>query len=76
MLLVEGKDTFTKSSAFFRVMRRLPWPWPVFCIGWVIPAAIREWLYDRIALNRYRLFGRHEVCVIPDKDHGSRFLGE
>jgi predicted DCC family thiol-disulfide oxidoreductase YuxK len=76
MLLVEGDIIYTKSSAFFRVMRRLPWPWPIMCIGWVVPSFIRDWLYDRVALNRYRLFGRYEVCVIPNKDHESRFLGE
>lgn len=76
MLLIEGQHIYTKSSAFFRVMRRLPWPWPFICIGWIVPAVIRDWLYDRIALNRYRLFGRYDVCVIPDKDHDSRFLGE
>ena len=76
MLLAEGPNIYTKSSAFFRVMLRLPWPWPLFCIGWVVPSVIRDWLYDRIALNRYKLFGRYEVCMIPDKDHDSRFLGE
>lgn len=76
MLLVEGATIYTQSSAFFRVMRRLPWPWPIVCVGWVIPAFIRDWLYDRIALNRYKLFGRYESCMMPDKDHDSRFLGE
>lgn len=76
MLLVEGANIYTKSSAFYRVMRRLPWPWPIICIGWVVPSIIRDWIYDRIALNRYSLFGRYEVCVVPDKDHNSRFLGE
>lgn len=76
MLLVEGNRIHTKSSAFFRVMRQLPWPWPIMCIGWVVPSVIRDWLYDRVALNRYRLFGRYDVCVVPNKDHDSRFLGE
>ncbi|MCW8128385.1 thiol-disulfide oxidoreductase DCC family protein [Microbulbifer halophilus] len=76
MLLVEGVNIYTKSSAFFRVMQRLPWPWPIMCIGWAVPSIIRDWLYDRVALNRYRLFGRYEACVIPNKDHNSRFLGE
>ena len=76
MLLVEGESIYTKSSAFFRVMRRLPWPWPIICIGRVVPSIIRDWLYDRVALNRYRLFGRYDACVIPNKDHESRFLGE
>jgi predicted DCC family thiol-disulfide oxidoreductase YuxK len=76
MLLVEGGHIYTKSSAFLRVMRRLPWPWPLACIGWAVPSFIRDWLYDRVALNRYRLFGRYETCVVPNKDHDSRFLGE
>lgn len=76
MLLVDGADIYTKSSAFFRVMRRLPWPWPILCVGWIVPAIIRDWLYDRVALNRYRLFGRYDACVVPDKDHDARFLGE
>lgn len=76
MLLVEGPTLYTKSSAFFRVMRRLPWPWPIVCVGWAVPSIVRDWIYDRIAANRYRLFGRYEACVVPDKDHDSRFLGE
>lgn len=76
MLLVEGASIYTKSSAFFRVMRRLPWPWPLACIGRVVPSIIRDWLYDRIALNRYRLFGRYDTCIVPTKDNESRFLGE
>ncbi|WP_218838583.1 thiol-disulfide oxidoreductase DCC family protein [Halopseudomonas pelagia] len=76
MLLVEGENIYTKSSAFFRVMGRLPWPWPIMCVGWVVPSIFRDWLYDRVALNRYRLFGRYDTCVIPNKDHESRFLGE
>ena len=76
MLLVEGATIYTRSSAFLRVVRRLPWPWPLMCIGWAIPGPIRDWLYDRIALNRYRLFGRYETCVVPNKDHDSRFLND
>lgn len=74
MLLVEGPKIYTKSAAFFRVMFRLPFPWPLACVGWVIPFFIRDWLYDRIALNRYSLFGRYDSCVVPNPDHESRYL--
>lgn len=75
MLLVEGPIIYKKSTAFFRVMVRLPFPWPMVCIFWLIPYFIRDWMYDCIALNRYALFGRYDVCVIPNKDHEGRFLG-
>lgn len=75
MLLVEGPGIHGKSSAFLRVMWRLPFPWPIACVGWFIPYFLRDWLYDRIALNRYALFGRYETCVVPSPDHNSRFLG-
>jgi predicted DCC family thiol-disulfide oxidoreductase YuxK len=74
MLLVEGSRIYTKSEAFMRIMARLPWPWPLASIGRVLPGFLRDWLYDRIALNRYALFGRHDVCVIPTPDHEARFL--
>ncbi|MHA7880859.1 MAG: thiol-disulfide oxidoreductase DCC family protein [Saccharospirillum sp.] len=76
MILVEGSRVYTQSTAFFQVMRRLPFPWPVGCVGWIVPRVLRDWLYDRIALNRYRLFGRYDACVLPAKDHESRFLSD
>lgn len=75
MLLIEGAALYRKSTAFFRVMARLPFPWPLVAIGWIIPWFMRDWLYDRIALNRYRLFGKYEECVLPNPDHKERFLG-
>jgi predicted DCC family thiol-disulfide oxidoreductase YuxK len=75
MVLVEGSTAYTRSSAFIRVMRRLPFPWPLAAAGWIIPAFLRNWMYDRIARDRYRIFGRHDVCVVPTPDHQRRFLG-
>ena len=76
MLLVEGPELYTKTSAFFRVMFSLPFPWPAFCIAWIIPWFIRDWIYDRIALNRYALFGRYDTCRVPGGDHDGRFLDD
>lgn len=76
MLLVEGERVYTKSSAFIRVMARLPFPWFFFAGAWLIPRFIRDWLYDRIALNRYALFGRHDTCILPSADHRARFLDD
>ena len=74
MLLVEGPRMFVKSTAFIRIVARLPFPWFLLAIGWLIPAPLRHWLYDRVALNRYAIFGRFDACVLPTPDHEARFF--
>lgn len=74
MALVEGPRLYVKSTAFIRVVMRLPFPWFLAAAVWIVPAPVRHWLYDRVALNRYRLFGRFDTCVLPSPDHNSRFL--
>jgi predicted DCC family thiol-disulfide oxidoreductase YuxK len=39
-----------------------------------IPRPIGDWLYDRVARNRYRLFGRHDRCMIPEPQWRERFI--
>lgn len=75
MVLVQGGRLFTKSDAFLEVMRQLPAPWPIATIGRVLPRSIRDWCYDRIARNRYRLFGKRQQCLVPSSDVAARFLG-
>jgi len=40
----------------------------------LIPRALRDWLYNRIALNRYALFGQTQSCLLPTPDHQKHFL--
>lgn len=74
MVYVDGEEVYVQSLAFLKVMKQLPFPWPVFYLFRIIPSCIRDWLYDRIALNRYALFGKYESCLLPHKDHDGRFL--
>ncbi len=74
MILVTENQAHTKSSAFFKVVRHLPFIFRALMIFVIIPRPIRDWLYDRIALNRYKLFGKYEQCLLPTPDHQSRFL--
>jgi predicted DCC family thiol-disulfide oxidoreductase YuxK len=74
MLLVEGNKAYKQSTAFIRVVARLPLPWPLMAVVWLIPSFIRNWLYDRVALNRYAIFGKHEMCLLPTPDNEQRFL--
>ncbi|MDE3735871.1 putative DCC family thiol-disulfide oxidoreductase YuxK [Metapseudomonas resinovorans] len=74
MLYVEGRELFVRSEAIARIVRQLPAPWPLLGVFRFLPLGVRDWCYDRIALNRYRLFGRHDVCLLPSPDHEGRFL--
>jgi len=75
MLLLEGETAYTKSDAFLKVIAQLPQPWRSIAILKMFPKVFRDWIYDRIAKNRYRLFGRYEQCLTPAKEHQKRFLG-
>lgn len=74
MLYVQGDECFVQSDAFFQVIAKLGFPWKVACLFWIIPRPIRNWMYDRIALNRYKLFGKYDYCQLPNPDHENRFL--
>jgi predicted DCC family thiol-disulfide oxidoreductase YuxK len=76
MLYVEGNVSYQKSDAFFRVVRILGFPWSLSCIFQILPVRLRDWLYDRIALNRYTLFGRYDFCRLPAADHEQRYVRE
>ncbi len=40
----------------------------------IFPTSVQDWLYQRIARNRYKLFGRTDMCALPDKNLQARLL--
>ncbi|MBI3333145.1 MAG: thiol-disulfide oxidoreductase DCC family protein [Candidatus Omnitrophica bacterium] len=74
MILVEGDRHYTKSSAALQIARRMRWPWPLLFPLVLIPAPIRDLLYDFVAGNRTRWFGRREICMVPAAELKERFL--
>ena len=73
LLLVDGR-ALMKSDSFIATMSRLPAPWPVFAAIRIVPRFIRDRIYDPIARNRYRWFGKREACRIPTPGERERFL--
>ncbi len=63
-----------RSEAVLRILGRLPPPWPLLRVFRLVPAGLRDWLYDRIARHRYRIFGRYDHCPLPDSGSRDRFL--
>ena len=73
-VLVENGRTYFKSDAFFCTLRYMTWPWPLLRIARYIPRQLADWLYDRVARNRYAVFGRKAGCMLPRPDLAARFL--
>lgn len=71
---VERGELFVRSDAVLRIVVQLPRPWRWLAVLRLIPRPLRDWCYDRIATNRYRLFGRYQRCLLPSADHARRFL--
>jgi len=74
MLYVEQGVAYSKSNAFLNIIKQLPYPFRLLIYTRILPVKLRDWIYDRIALNRYKLFGKHQQCVIPDENLKNRFL--
>lgn len=74
VVLVRDGEAFTESEAAAQIAREFGGPWRL--LGWVrfVPRPLRDWVYRRIAANRYAWFGRKDVCMLPTPEIRSRFL--
>jgi predicted DCC family thiol-disulfide oxidoreductase YuxK len=73
VLYTNGK-IYTKSTGALRVARHLSAPWPVLYLFLIIPVFIRNGVYDFIAKNRYRWFGKKAACWVPTPELKIKFL--
>jgi len=65
---------FIKSTAGLKVLRDIGGLWRIIYLLIVFPKPLRDWVYDRIAKNRYHMFGKNESCMVPTPELKSRFL--
>lgn len=73
-VLVYGGKAYIKSTAALRVLRLLGGLWKYLYVFIVIPAPIRDAVYDFVARNRYKWFGKKDECMVPGPDIRRRFL--
>ncbi|TGP24442.1 MULTISPECIES: DCC1-like thiol-disulfide oxidoreductase family protein [unclassified Mesorhizobium] len=74
LAIIDGA-AFTKLDSFVAIMAALGWPWRAARLLLVLPRPLRDWLYDRVAKNRYALFGRKDNCEIPSAELRQRLIG-
>jgi predicted DCC family thiol-disulfide oxidoreductase YuxK len=73
LVLIDG-TAYGKLDTVAAVGRRLGGGWRFLSMLRLIPRPIGDWLYDAIARNRYRLFGRYPSCMVPEPQWRDRFI--
>jgi len=74
-ILLEDGRVWLKSEGSIRIFMGLGFPWSMAALAKVLPRSLRDWLYDVVARNRLRWFGRRATCFLPDPQDADRFLG-
>jgi predicted DCC family thiol-disulfide oxidoreductase YuxK len=74
VLLIKSGQLFQKSNAALEIARMLDGMWPGMYAFKIVPLFIRDFIYDWIAKNRYRWFGKKEECMIPTPEMKARFV--
>jgi predicted DCC family thiol-disulfide oxidoreductase YuxK len=71
--VIHGRKVFFKSDAALTVLSNLPgWSW-VRVLRFV-PKSLRDPVYNLVARNRYRIFGKYEECFVPDAELRKRMI--
>tara|TARA_B100001769_G_scaffold151257_1_gene118583 strand:+ start:437 stop:820 length:384 start_codon:yes stop_codon:yes gene_type:complete len=74
ILFFDGKMLYKKSTAVLKLSRLLGGWHQLLLLGYILPRFFRDWLYNIVAMNRYRWFGKKDQCMLPSKGFENRFL--
>lgn len=75
LLYTPEKGIDYKSTAALKIAQQLGFPQNLMSVFFIIPVFIRNWVYDYIAKNRYKWYGKKDACMIPTPELKSKFLG-
>ncbi|MEA5403180.1 thiol-disulfide oxidoreductase DCC family protein [Arcicella sp. DC2W] len=74
VILLKNNRLYIKSEAALEIAKDLSGFWKYLSVFNILPTFILDFFYDLIAKNRYKLFGKSEVCRMPSPDLKERFL--
>ena len=74
IILVDGNKFYSKSAAALHIAKHLSGSYPLLYGFMILPKFLRNAVYDYIAKNRYKWFGKKESCMIPSPELAEKFL--
>lgn len=75
LVVVDGKS-YNESGGMIRVVSDFGGAWRMIKLLYVVPGPIRDWFYRFVARHRYRLFGKRESCIVPNREIRARFVDD
>jgi len=74
LLYSNTKGLKAKSTAALIIAANLGFPTNMLGVFLIVPTFIRNWVYDFVAKNRYKWYGKKEACMIPTPELKAKFL--
>lgn len=74
LLFIENDICFQKSDAALKICKHLKWPQKALMALYIFPRFLRNWVYDFIAKNRIKWFGKPESCLWMQPAWRDRFV--
>ncbi|MBP9191819.1 MAG: thiol-disulfide oxidoreductase DCC family protein [Ignavibacteria bacterium] len=74
IIFYDNGSIYTQSSAVLRIVKYFPGLWKYLYAFIIVPPFMRNFLYNIIAVNRYKWFGKKDSCRIPTPELKSKFL--
>lgn len=69
-----GERLLARSDAILYLAGQIGGIWRLAKAGRLVPQTVRDAMYKLVAKYRYRLFGRHESCMMPEPSYRDKFL--
>ncbi len=74
VILLEDNQLYTQSTAVLKIFRKMSGGWPLLYGFIVVPKPVRDFVYNLVAKNRYKLFGKKDTCMLPTPELKAKFV--
>ena len=69
-----GERVLARSDAVLHLLKEIGGIWTIARLARALPKPLRDLIYNLVARNRYRVFGKYETCLLPEPRHRQKFL--
>lgn len=74
LIFISGNEINKKSLAIFEIAKTLGGSVRLINFFRFLPSTFTDFIYDLIAENRYKIFGKRNHCRIPSEEERAKFL--